>query len=175
MQRDWSTGVDWGSEPQSFPFDRDSAVLHHVSGDVPHDVHPALNYGWSGLVPVSDFDLGTHPRAGSTRGARVVGAGTHVRRLAMVWRVPDELPFIVLKDPSEKIEDRSFHLRKQKLLDALLYLKSHNEHYRHIVISRENADLYPEDDIIQSLPQLDPQEMKSPDEEPTAANEDSAR
>ncbi|KAL8621092.1 hypothetical protein ACOMHN_048134 [Nucella lapillus] len=90
-------------------------------------------------------------------------------------RVPDELPFIVLKDPSEKIEDRSFRVRKQKLLDALLYLKSHNEDYRHIVISRENADLYPEDDIIQSLPQLDPQEMKIPDEEPTAANEDSAR
>ncbi|KAL8559940.1 hypothetical protein ACOMHN_016986 [Nucella lapillus] len=90
-------------------------------------------------------------------------------------RVPDELPFIVLKDPSEKIEDRSFRIRKQKLLDALLYLKSHNEDYRHIVISRENADLYPEDDIIQSLPQLDPQEMKIPDEESTAANEDSAR
>ncbi|KAL8620113.1 hypothetical protein ACOMHN_066584 [Nucella lapillus] len=116
-------------------------------------------------VPVSDFDLGTHPRAGSTRDARGVGAGSRVRRLAMVWRVPDELPFIVLKDPSEKIEDRSFRVRKQKLLDALLYLKSHNEDYRHIVISRENADLYPEDDIIQSLPQLDPQEMKIPDEE----------
>ncbi|KAL8571782.1 hypothetical protein ACOMHN_058146 [Nucella lapillus] len=185
-------------------------------------------------VPVSDFDLRTHPRAGSTRGARGVGAGSRVRRLAMVWwfvgspagrshegggggipvvvvgnsswdkgetggtgsaskghtiaffqdvetfasilpRVPDELPFIVLKDPSEKIEDRSFRVRKQKLLDALLYLKSRNEDYRHIVISRENADLYPEDDIIQSLPQLDPQEMKIPDEEPTAANEDSAR
>ncbi|KAL8603445.1 hypothetical protein ACOMHN_053112 [Nucella lapillus] len=90
-------------------------------------------------------------------------------------RVPDELPYIVLKDPSEKIEDRSFRVRKQKLLDALLYLKSHNEDYRHIVISRENADLYPEDDIIQSLPQLDPQEIKIPDEEPTAGNEDSAR
>ncbi|KAL8617749.1 hypothetical protein ACOMHN_054745 [Nucella lapillus] len=90
-------------------------------------------------------------------------------------RVPDELPFIVLKDPSEKIEDRSFRVRKQKLLDALLYLKSHNEDYRHVVISRENADLYPEDDIIQSLLQLDPQEMKIPGEEPTAANEDSAR
>ncbi|KAL8597101.1 hypothetical protein ACOMHN_008174 [Nucella lapillus] len=90
-------------------------------------------------------------------------------------RVPDELPFIVLKDPSEKIEDRSFRVRKQKLLDALLYLKSHNEDYRHIVISRENANLYPEDDIIQSLPQLDPQEMKIPDEEPTAANDDSVR
>ncbi|KAL8588029.1 hypothetical protein ACOMHN_065034 [Nucella lapillus] len=78
-------------------------------------------------------------------------------------RVPDELPFIVLKDPSEKIDDRSFRVRKQKLLDALLYLKSHNEDYRHIIISRENTDLYPEDDIIQSLLQFDPQEMKIPD------------
>ncbi|KAL8587265.1 hypothetical protein ACOMHN_045513 [Nucella lapillus] len=39
-----------------------------------------------GRVPVSDFDLGTHPRAGSTRSARGVGAGSRVRRLAMVWR-----------------------------------------------------------------------------------------
>ncbi|KAL8580898.1 hypothetical protein ACOMHN_039598 [Nucella lapillus] len=40
-----STGV---VNPNLSPVTCDSAVLHHASGDVPHGVHPALNYGWSG-------------------------------------------------------------------------------------------------------------------------------
>ncbi|KAL8563091.1 hypothetical protein ACOMHN_065703 [Nucella lapillus] len=52
------------------------------------------------MVPVSDFDLGTHPRAGSTRGARGVGAGSRVRRLAMVWRFVGSPAVVVVGNSS---------------------------------------------------------------------------
>lgn len=93
----------------------------------------------------------------------------------MLPRVPADLPILILKDPKEKNDDRAFRVRKQKVVDALVYLKANNEDYQDIIISQENADLFPDDDILQHLPQLNPKELHIPNSEPTAANDESAR
>ncbi len=54
-----------------------------------------------------------------------------------------------------------------------MYLKANNEDYHHIVISRNNVEQYPPDDIVQNLPQIDPQILRLPQEAATAANQDS--
>ena len=90
-------------------------------------------------------------------------------------RRPDDLPFIILKDPRQINTDASFRVRRQKIVDALEYLKANNEDYSDIVISSPNAELYPEDDILQSLPQLNLDDFNIPEEAPTAENEESSR
>jgi hypothetical protein len=47
-------------------------------------------------------------------------------------RLPANLPFIVIKGPNERIVDQNFRVRRQALIDALLYLKDHNEDYRSV-------------------------------------------
>ncbi|XP_070182372.1 uncharacterized protein [Littorina saxatilis] len=90
-------------------------------------------------------------------------------------RTPAHLPFIILKDPRQLNTDKTFRVRRQKLINALKYLKDNNAYYKNIVISQENADQYPDDDILQDLPQLDPRDFNIPEEGPTAENEESAR
>ena len=88
-------------------------------------------------------------------------------------RLPNDLPYIVIKGPNEKITDQTFRVRRDFLIEALDWLKTHNPDYQYIFISQANADLYPEDDIVQDLPQLDPKELKIPKEAPSAANQES--
>jgi hypothetical protein len=88
-------------------------------------------------------------------------------------RLPPDLPFIIIKGPNEKIEDQMFRVRRKSLLEALAYLKDNNEDYRHINISQENALYYPEDDIFQNLAQIDPESLRIPNEDVTAANPES--
>ena len=59
------------------------------------------------------------------------------------------------------------------MITALKFLKEYNEDYSDIEISQENASEYPEDGILQNVPQIDPKMFRIPDEEPRAANEDS--
>ena len=46
-------------------------------------------------------------------------------------RLPGNLPFIIIKGPNERIQDQMFRVRRQTLIDALVYLKQHNEDYRY--------------------------------------------
>jgi hypothetical protein len=97
-----------------------------------------------------------------------------VNALAMqLPRLPKDLPFIIIQSPNERLKDQTFRVRRNYLLEALAYLKVHNEDYRHIEISAPNADQYPENDILQDLPRIDPDELRIPEEEQTAANPDS--
>ena len=89
-------------------------------------------------------------------------------------RLPANLPFIIIKGPNEHITDQTFRVRRQSLINALLYLKANNEDYRHINISHERALLYPVDDIFEDLPQIDPAAMQIPEDEITAVNPESA-
>ncbi len=66
-----------------------------------------------------------------------------------------------------------FWVQKHHLMETLVYLKANNEDYHHIVILQNNADQYPADDIVQNLPQIDPQLLRLPQEAATAANRDS--
>ena len=47
---------------------------------------------------------------------------------------------------------------------TLKYLKDNNEDYSHIEISAENALAYPENGILQDVPQVDPDEYNIPAE-----------
>jgi len=47
-------------------------------------------------------------------------------------RLPANLPFIVIKGPNDRIVDQTFRVRRQALIDALVYLKAHNEDYRSV-------------------------------------------
>ena len=50
-------------------------------------------------------------------------------------RLPANLPFIIIKGPNERIQDQSFRVRRQALIDALVYLKNNNEDYRRALYS----------------------------------------
>ena len=97
-----------------------------------------------------------------------------VNRLATeLPRLPADLPFIIIKGPNERIEDQMFRVRRESLIQALIYLKANNEDYHHINISQQNALHYPEDDIFQELAQIDPETMRIPNEAATAENPES--
>ena len=89
-------------------------------------------------------------------------------------RIPEDLPFIVVKGRNEQIEDKIFRVRKQKIIDALLYLKANNEDYAGIKISVENANAYPEDGVPTNLTTVSKEDMSIRDEdEHTADNPES--
>ena len=50
-------------------------------------------------------------------------------------RLPANLPFIIIKGPNERIQDQSFRVRRQSLINALVYLKNNNEDYRRALYS----------------------------------------
>jgi hypothetical protein len=60
-------------------------------------------------------------------------------------------------------------------MEALVYLKEKNEHYRDIEICLENVNAYPVDGFVQDIPSLNPDQLGIPPEQPTAVNEESAR
>ena len=88
-------------------------------------------------------------------------------------RLPQDLPYIVLKHPDERISDKTFQVRRQYLIEALKFLIEHSEDYQHINISEENCNFYPEDGIIQNLPQIHTDNFKMPHEAPSTDNPDS--
>ena len=88
-------------------------------------------------------------------------------------RLPKDLPYFVIKGPNEKMTDQAFRVRRNFLIEALTWLHHNNPDYQHIVISQDNADHYPEDDILQDMPQIDPAALKIPKDAPTAANQES--
>jgi hypothetical protein len=90
-------------------------------------------------------------------------------------RLPGNLSMIVLKKPTEANEDKSFRANRQHIMQALVYLKEKNEHYRDIEISLENFNAYPVDSIMQDIPSLNPDELGIPPEQPMSVNEESAR
>jgi hypothetical protein len=63
-------------------------------------------------------------------------------------RLPENLPYIVIKGPNERLTDQMFRVQKHHFVEALVYLKANNEDYHHIVISQQNAKRYPADDIV---------------------------
>ena len=79
----------------------------------------------------------------------------------------------MLKHPDERITDKTFQVRRQYLIEALQFLINNSEDYRHIIISKENCNLYPENDIIQNLPQIQSDNFKMPQEKPSTENPDS--
>jgi hypothetical protein len=90
-------------------------------------------------------------------------------------RLPGNLSMIVLKKPTEANEDKSFRANRQHIMEALVYLKEKNEHYRDIKISLENVNAYPVDGIVQDIPSLNPDKLGIPPMQPTAVNNESAR
>jgi hypothetical protein len=59
--------------------------------------------------------------------------------------LPGNLSMIVLKKPTEANNDKSFRANRQHIMEALVYLKEKNDHYRHIEISLGNVNAYPVD------------------------------
>jgi hypothetical protein len=90
-------------------------------------------------------------------------------------RLPGNLLMIVLWKPTEADEDKSFRAHRHHIMEALVYLKEKNEHYRDIETSLENVNEYPVDGIVQDIPSLNPDELGIPPEQPTALNDESAR
>ena len=88
-------------------------------------------------------------------------------------RLPQDLPYVILKHPDERIIDKTFQVRRQYLIDALKFLIQNSEDYKYIKISNENCHSYPEDDIIQNLPQINSTVLKVPHEKPSTANPES--
>ena len=66
-------------------------------------------------------------------------------------------------------------MRRDKLIAALQFLKENNEDYRHTQISTHNSSMYPEDGIVQSVPQIYSSAHNIPQEEVSAINEELAR
>ena len=56
-------------------------------------------------------------------------------------RLPKDLPFLILESASNG-NTLDFHVRPEKLLEALLWLKANNHLYKDVTISRENIDHY---------------------------------
>ena len=50
-------------------------------------------------------------------------------------RLPMDLPFIPIKSPDEQLTDKMFQVNRAHIIEALQYLKAHNEDYAHIAIS----------------------------------------
>ena len=88
-------------------------------------------------------------------------------------RLPKDLPYLILKHPDERIADKTFKVRRQYLIEALQFLVKHSEDYKYITISEENCSSYPENDIIQNLPQIHSKDFKMPPENPSADNPES--
>ena len=88
---------------------------------------------------------------------------------------PEELIFNCYKNPNATITDRFFLVRRENLIAAFQFLKENNKDYRHIQISTQNASMYPEDIIVQSVSQIDPSTHNIPQEEASTVNEESAR
>ena len=78
-----------------------------------------------------------------------------------------------MKHPDERITDKTFQVRRQYLIEALKFLIQNSEDYRHIKINEENCNAYPEDDIIQNLRQVLPDNFKMPPETPATDNPES--
>ena len=98
----------------------------------------------------------------------------NVQDLANVLpRLPQDLPYVLLKHPDERITDKTFQVRRQYLMEALQFLVKNSEDYFNITVSMENCCAYPVDDIIQNLPQISTKDLKSPHEAPSTANPDS--
>ena len=87
--------------------------------------------------------------------------------------MPQNLPYLVLKHPNEKIIDKTFQVRRQYLIEALKFLIQNSEDYKYVKISYENSQSYPKDDIIQNMPQIHSTVLKMPHEKPSAANPES--
>ena len=47
-------------------------------------------------------------------------------------RVPDDIPIIVIKAPSQNNTEKEFHCNRKNMLEALQYLKANNEDYRQV-------------------------------------------
>ena len=90
-------------------------------------------------------------------------------------RILEELPVIVLQSPNKTIRDRSFLVIRNKLNVAPQFLKENNKDYRRIQISTQNVSIYPEDGIVQSVPQIDTSTHNIPQDETSAVNQESAR
>jgi hypothetical protein len=90
-------------------------------------------------------------------------------------RIPKELTVIVLKRPNEQITDKTYLVRRNKIIAALQFLKENNEDYLHIEISAANASQYPIEGILQDAPQVDPVLHNIRKEAVSAVNEESAR
>ena len=88
-------------------------------------------------------------------------------------RLPMDLPFIPIKSPNEQLTDKMFQVNRARIIEALQYLKAHNEDYAHIAISDANTNLYPEQGCIQNIPQVDPASLRLTQEQPTHTSEDS--
>ena len=88
-------------------------------------------------------------------------------------RLPQNLPYVILKHPDERITDKTFQVRRHYLIEALKFLIENSEDYKYIKISYENCNSYPEDDIIQNLPQISSSVLKIPHETPSTANPES--
>ena len=72
---------------------------------------------------------------------------------------PDDLPVLVIlppkrpNQPDRPITDKRFTVRKNYLMEALIYLKRHNPEYKNITISNQNLEEYVLDnDILQNPP-----------------------
>jgi hypothetical protein len=78
-----------------------------------------------------------------------------VSELAMTLpRLPRDLPFIVIINPNERIQDKMFNVCRANLMEALQFLKENNEDYANIDISEEHSIQYPVDGILQTMPQV---------------------
>ena len=62
-------------------------------------------------------------------------------------RLPSNLSLVHISSPSPR-STHVFKVRKQRILEALLWLKEHNPHYARINIDHAALDQYPEDDVI---------------------------
>ena len=90
-------------------------------------------------------------------------------------RLPSHLPIIAIKASHMSITNKDFRVNRQHLIDALMFLKENSDDYANIHISLAtlaNAATYPEDGILQEVPQIDESTVHG--DALTAENPDSA-
>ena len=87
---------------------------------------------------------------------------------------PENLPYLLLKNPKESVTDDFFKVSRSKIIKALQWLQANNPYYKDIVISPENAREYPEDDYLTTIRTADPDTYNIPEARASACNEESA-
>ena len=72
---------------------------------------------------ISIYKMGTsRASSGHTTFQQDISVFAHI-----LLRIPEELPVVVLKSPNETITDKSFLVRRDKLIAALQFLKKNNK------------------------------------------------
>ena len=89
-------------------------------------------------------------------------------------RTPAELDIVAIVAPGQP--NRLLHVRRQRLLDALTWLKANNPFYANITISQEQLNVYPEAGYLEDIPTIEldtapPQVNQGPEHIPDDAEE----